>query len=145
MVHISHMMCSLTQQDLVDRTCICASGRMAAAVQYYKSDDVVYTISKVSLWSLAEMTCTFLVFCAPSIPSTLSGLGLTKLPSIMKPFTWRPRSGFSRYQRPNWPRSNRERLNTGDIYQQGSHNGIPLRSFPARGTASESTQNLQDV
>ncbi|KAI0096132.1 hypothetical protein GGR51DRAFT_567477 [Nemania sp. FL0031] len=47
---------------------ISAIARVVATVTFVNSDDKTYTISAVYLWVLAEMTCTLLAFCAPTIP-----------------------------------------------------------------------------
>ncbi|KAI6084003.1 hypothetical protein F4821DRAFT_271385 [Hypoxylon rubiginosum] len=53
--------------------CIIAAGfRLGAELDYSKSDDVLYNVSPVLLWALAEMTCMFLVFGVPSGSKILS-------------------------------------------------------------------------
>ncbi|KAJ8131920.1 hypothetical protein O1611_g1703 [Lasiodiplodia mahajangana] len=47
---------------------ISAIARAVATVTFVNSDDKTFTISAVYLWVLAEMTCTLLAFCAPTIP-----------------------------------------------------------------------------
>ncbi|GAW21085.1 hypothetical protein ANO14919_105980 [Xylariales sp. No.14919] len=42
--------------------------RAIATFAYLHSDDKTHTLSAVYLWTLAELTCTFLAFCAPTIP-----------------------------------------------------------------------------
>ncbi|KUI64109.1 hypothetical protein VM1G_10880 [Cytospora mali] len=61
-------------------SCACAIGRIHATVTtvYPRVDasgasgDVSYTVSPLLLWCLAEMTCVFLVFCIPMVPSAFS-------------------------------------------------------------------------
>ncbi|KAI0024879.1 hypothetical protein F4780DRAFT_794026 [Xylariomycetidae sp. FL0641] len=53
--------------------CIAASVRLSVAVRYHGSDDVLYGISSVSLWCLAEMTTAFLVFGLPAAPKAFAG------------------------------------------------------------------------
>lgn len=54
-------------------SCIIAAGfRLGAELDYSKSDDVLYNVSPVLLWALAEMTCMFLVFGVPSGSKILS-------------------------------------------------------------------------
>ncbi|KAI0548248.1 hypothetical protein F4679DRAFT_551780 [Xylaria curta] len=48
-----------------------AAARLVATVGYSTSPDVSYEISKVGLWSLAELTLGFLVFCVPSLPKLI--------------------------------------------------------------------------
>ncbi|KAI0198610.1 hypothetical protein F4808DRAFT_451864 [Astrocystis sublimbata] len=45
-----------------------AAARLVATVGYSTSPDFSYEISKVGLWSLAELTLGFLVFCIPTVP-----------------------------------------------------------------------------
>ncbi|KAI0432449.1 hypothetical protein F5Y09DRAFT_339667 [Xylaria sp. FL1042] len=46
--------------------CVSAAIRLHVTIQFYKSDDVVYTESGMYLIALAEMTCLFLVLCLPT-------------------------------------------------------------------------------
>ncbi|KAI1141346.1 hypothetical protein F5Y05DRAFT_423182 [Hypoxylon sp. FL0543] len=52
--------------------CVSAAFRVAATVEYSKSLDWTYAISKVALWCLAELTCLYMVFCIPTIPRAFS-------------------------------------------------------------------------
>ncbi|KAI0153313.1 hypothetical protein GGR57DRAFT_513151 [Xylariaceae sp. FL1272] len=45
-----------------------ATARLVATVEYSTTPDFTYGISKVALWSLAELTLGFVVFCVPSLP-----------------------------------------------------------------------------
>ncbi|KAI0436304.1 hypothetical protein F4803DRAFT_557137 [Xylaria telfairii] len=42
--------------------------RAVAASKYFGSNDRTHTTSAYYLWSLAELTCSFLAFCAPTAP-----------------------------------------------------------------------------
>ncbi|XDG05671.1 hypothetical protein ABKA04_005286 [Annulohypoxylon sp. FPYF3050] len=91
--------------------CIIAAGfRLGAEIDYTKSEDIVYNISPVLLWALAEMTCMFLVFGVPSGAKILSD---TRIPSKLASSL---RSLGGRFQRnsashgsgtgaSSWPRS----------------------------------------
>ncbi|KAI1133355.1 hypothetical protein F5Y10DRAFT_274254 [Nemania abortiva] len=56
--------------------------RSVETIEFVESDDKTYKISAVYLWVLAEMTCTFLAFCAPAAPKALSNMN-----RISKPIT----------------------------------------------------------
>ncbi|KAI1260715.1 hypothetical protein F5Y18DRAFT_441563 [Xylariaceae sp. FL1019] len=45
-----------------------AIGRLVATVEYSTTPDFTYAMSKLVLWSLAEVTLGFVVFCVPSLP-----------------------------------------------------------------------------
>ncbi|KAI1271928.1 hypothetical protein F5Y07DRAFT_381532 [Xylaria sp. FL0933] len=53
--------------------CLTAATRLAEGVVFLLSDDVVYTISAVSLWCLAELSVAFVVFSLPAIPKAFAG------------------------------------------------------------------------
>lgn len=55
---------------------------------YYRSDDTTYTISAMSLWALAEMTCVILVYCIPSFRKIVT----EKNPLSNLLASWRSRS-----------------------------------------------------
>ncbi|KAI0971895.1 hypothetical protein F4678DRAFT_432439 [Xylaria arbuscula] len=48
--------------------CASATARLVFTVFYFKSDDTAYTLSALSLWLIAEMTCMFLIFAGPAAP-----------------------------------------------------------------------------
>ncbi|TGJ78622.1 hypothetical protein E0Z10_g10142 [Xylaria hypoxylon] len=54
-------------------TCICAAARVysIATIDYY--GDVVYKVSAIILWGIAETTAILLVFCAPAAPKAFLG------------------------------------------------------------------------
>ncbi|TGJ81946.1 hypothetical protein E0Z10_g6816 [Xylaria hypoxylon] len=53
--------------------CLTAAVRLAEGVVFLLSDDVVYNISAVSLWCLAELSVAFVVFSLPAIPKVFAG------------------------------------------------------------------------
>ncbi|KAI1634289.1 hypothetical protein F4809DRAFT_534434 [Biscogniauxia mediterranea] len=57
--------------------CIGASFRLVESVRFYQSDDLVYAVAWMNHWILVEMTCQFVVFCAPTTPIVFRGLGAT--------------------------------------------------------------------
>ncbi|KAI1775110.1 hypothetical protein F4818DRAFT_417868 [Hypoxylon cercidicola] len=52
--------------------CASAISRLVYTVFYVKSDDTAYTLSALSLWLIAEMTCMFLIFAAPAVPQAFA-------------------------------------------------------------------------
>ncbi|KAI1505065.1 hypothetical protein F5X99DRAFT_416174 [Biscogniauxia marginata] len=57
--------------------CIAATFRLAESVEFYRSDDLVYSLAAMDHWILVEMTCQFVVFCAPTTPIVFKGLGIS--------------------------------------------------------------------
>ncbi|KAI1504749.1 hypothetical protein F5X99DRAFT_416452 [Biscogniauxia marginata] len=51
--------------------CVSASVKLAATVRFNYSDDTIYTMSEMYLWTLVEITCLFLVFCVPMAPKAV--------------------------------------------------------------------------
>ncbi|RYP81173.1 hypothetical protein DL769_002121 [Monosporascus sp. CRB-8-3] len=64
--------------------CVAAGFRLSASLQFYKARDTSYTFARVALWCLAEETCAFIVFCAPSIPKAFGHLELQELASALR-------------------------------------------------------------
>lgn len=54
------------------RACAAAISRLVYTVFYFKSDDTAYTLSALSLWLIAEMTCMFLIFAGPAVPQAFA-------------------------------------------------------------------------
>ncbi|KAJ8129295.1 hypothetical protein O1611_g4337 [Lasiodiplodia mahajangana] len=52
--------------------CAAAISRLVYTVFYFRSDDTAYTLSALSLWLIAEMTCMFLIFAGPATPSAFA-------------------------------------------------------------------------
>ncbi|KAI0402747.1 hypothetical protein F4802DRAFT_599709 [Xylaria palmicola] len=49
-----------------------ATSRLVFTVFYFKSDDTAFTLSALSLWLIAEMTCMFLIFAGPAVPQAFA-------------------------------------------------------------------------
>ncbi|KAI5919367.1 hypothetical protein F4810DRAFT_509792 [Camillea tinctor] len=56
-------------------SCIGASFRLVESVRFFQSDDLFYALASMDHWILVEMTCQFVVFCAPTTPIVFRGLG----------------------------------------------------------------------
>ncbi|KAH9897419.1 hypothetical protein F4778DRAFT_743523 [Xylariomycetidae sp. FL2044] len=56
--------------------CVAAAFRTYETVIFYHATDVVYAVSAMYLWVLAEMTCLFLVFCVHVAPKAFRDKGL---------------------------------------------------------------------
>jgi hypothetical protein len=54
------------------RACIASAFRFVSGIYFYNSDDSNYYFSSIALWVVAEMTCGFIVLCAPSVPAAIS-------------------------------------------------------------------------
>ncbi|KAI3322932.1 hypothetical protein HD806DRAFT_499695 [Xylariaceae sp. AK1471] len=52
--------------------CAAATARIVYTVFYFRSDDTAYTLSALSLWLIAEMTCMFLIFAGPAAPQAFA-------------------------------------------------------------------------
>ncbi|KAI1129320.1 hypothetical protein F5Y10DRAFT_238687 [Nemania abortiva] len=52
--------------------CAAAISRLVYTVFYFRSDDTAYTLSALSLWLIAEMTCMFLIYAGPATPSAFA-------------------------------------------------------------------------
>lgn len=48
------------------------AGRLTRSVMYYQSNDNLYNVSLVFVWSIAELSVAFLVFCLPAVPKIFS-------------------------------------------------------------------------
>ncbi|KAI0535258.1 hypothetical protein GGR58DRAFT_479729 [Xylaria digitata] len=53
--------------------CLTAAVRLAEGVVFLLSEDIIYNISAVSLWCLAELSVAFVVFSLPAIPKVFAG------------------------------------------------------------------------
>lgn len=56
--------------------CVAACFRLVVTLRYTASTDVVFHVAPLALWTLAECTCGFLVFCVPSAPKALTDTGV---------------------------------------------------------------------
>ncbi|KAI1780981.1 hypothetical protein F4818DRAFT_397411 [Hypoxylon cercidicola] len=54
--------------------CVITAIRMPYAIRMYLSNNLTYDLSALDLWGLGEMTCGFIVFCAPASLVTFSHL-----------------------------------------------------------------------
>lgn len=63
---------SLAKTGSTIRACASAIARLVYTVFYFRSDDTAYTLSALSLWLIAEMTCMFLIFAGPATPSAFA-------------------------------------------------------------------------
>ncbi|KAI1452064.1 hypothetical protein F4805DRAFT_54816 [Annulohypoxylon moriforme] len=139
--------------------CIIAAGfRLGAEIDYTKSEDIIYNISPVLLWALAEMTCMFLVFGVPSgakimndthIPSKLA----SSLRSLGGRFQRNSSSHGSGTAASSWPRSsmimnnsNPESSRTYYRKLENGNSGMLLTTIDStRGQPpNESTEYLKD-
>ncbi|KAI0011899.1 hypothetical protein F4779DRAFT_570835 [Xylariaceae sp. FL0662B] len=127
--------------------CISATVRLTEAVKYYQSDDVVYCISAVSLWCLAEATCAFLVFCVPAAPKVFSSHKWTKRVSEMVG-AWS--AALMRQTKENasssWYGSNQKTPSPKNKYRKFDEREIPLQYLRSTGiAAAESSRQSHDV
>jgi hypothetical protein len=53
--------------------------RLTSTIAYSTSEDFLYPASETSLWSLAEMTSAFMIFCIPAVPKAFKGDGVIAL------------------------------------------------------------------
>jgi hypothetical protein len=51
--------------------CMASTVRLVMAVRLSQSDDPVYSFASLTLWVTGDMTCMFLVFCAPALRNAL--------------------------------------------------------------------------
>ncbi|KAI1211225.1 uncharacterized protein F4807DRAFT_29131 [Annulohypoxylon truncatum] len=139
--------------------CIIAAGfRLGAEIDYTKSEDVIYNISPVLLWALAEMTCMFLVFGVPSGSKIMSDLRIpSKLASSLRSLGGRfQRNSSSRGSgsgAASWPRSsmimNNSHADSSRTYYrklENGHGGMQLTTIDSTQgqPPSESTEYLKD-
>ncbi|KAI0470596.1 hypothetical protein GGR56DRAFT_136354 [Xylariaceae sp. FL0804] len=64
--------------------CVAAAFRLQSSLRFWRSEDTTYTFSSLALWSLAEVTCAFVIFCSPSSPKAIRQLEVKKLATTMK-------------------------------------------------------------
>ncbi|KAI1361701.1 hypothetical protein F5Y08DRAFT_314086 [Xylaria arbuscula] len=111
--------------------CLVAAVRLGEAVVFLLSEDVIYHISSVSLWCLAELSVAFLVFSLPAIPKAFAGN------------TWIKRVLVSLSL---WTRSptTMSRMNDSSSFSRKTgDNAIKLQSMPkSQGIMSESREEL---
>ncbi|KAI0966074.1 hypothetical protein F4678DRAFT_305674 [Xylaria arbuscula] len=82
--------------------CISTGARLVYTVGYLHSDDITYSYSSVTLWTVAEVTCGFIVFSVTGISKSLASFKhsrfFTRLGSQFKSTTEIP-SGHQVHQR----------------------------------------------
>ncbi|GAW17492.1 hypothetical protein ANO14919_069490 [Xylariales sp. No.14919] len=112
--------------------CLTAAVRLAEGVVFLLSDDIIYNISAVSLWCLAELTVAFVVFSLPAIPKVFAGNTLIK--RVLQSLSLWSKSATASSRIPGSGSSSRK---TGD-------NAIRLQSLPrSHGLKSESSEQLR--
>ncbi|CAJ2508381.1 Uu.00g134070.m01.CDS01 [Anthostomella pinea] len=52
--------------------CGSATSRLVYTVFYFRSDDTAFTLSALSLWLIAEMTCMFIIYAGPAAPKAFA-------------------------------------------------------------------------
>ncbi|KAI1481005.1 hypothetical protein F4774DRAFT_66891 [Daldinia eschscholtzii] len=134
--------------------CCASSGlRLRAILNYSRSDDILYHTAPVILWALAEMTCMFLIFGAPSVASILSETVLFKrLTSSPKSLGDRlTRCSGTRAGVPSWPgptMTNNPQSNSTHAYYRRINNfnrGVVLTTIGSQSTMrSDSIEHLKD-
>ncbi|KAI0392476.1 hypothetical protein F5Y17DRAFT_459798 [Xylariaceae sp. FL0594] len=70
--------------------CLTAAVRLAKAVKVYAGEDVIYNISAVLLWGMAELAIAFVVFCLPAIPAVFNRGKKITWPSLPSHLWTRP-------------------------------------------------------
>ncbi len=109
-----------------DSACACAITRLYIAVEYNGSDDSTYYLAALTMWCLAEMTCTFVVFSAPAVPKVFNISGMksgltgvldscstmltnpsrqTVLAHGLAPFLWNRATNIAGWMRTGYPSS----------------------------------------
>ncbi|KAK9772076.1 putative Integral membrane protein [Seiridium cardinale] len=126
--------------------CVSAAFRLAATVEYSKSPDWSYSIAKVGLWYLAELTCLFIVFCIPgipkafadfSIPSKIASLLSSHIPSFGSQSKNTGTSGSSS--------GNSKTTNSSNMYRRMEDDEIPLENLANAGTITSPEQWPHDT
>ncbi|KAK3937136.1 hypothetical protein QBC46DRAFT_393350 [Diplogelasinospora grovesii] len=129
--------------------CVAAAFRLAATTVFLRSDDVVYAVSAVALWCLAEMMAVLLVFCVPALPKVIRDTGVaTMLAASLRSLTGRGshssnRKGSSNISTATLPASASPA--TKKLYRKLDKDSLALSQFPVKGPEfSDSTERLQD-
>ncbi|KAI0599978.1 hypothetical protein F4775DRAFT_599498 [Biscogniauxia sp. FL1348] len=65
--------------------CVAAAFRVPISIEFYVSQDPVYTYSKLSAASFLETTCGFICLCGPMVPKAIEQLGLPEAISSLRP------------------------------------------------------------
>ncbi|KAI8623621.1 hypothetical protein F5Y19DRAFT_492473 [Xylariaceae sp. FL1651] len=105
--------------------CAAATARIVYTVFYFRSDDTAYTLSALSLWLIAEMTCMFMIFAGPAAPQAFAGADwMVKFKA-----TFRSWSGSSAKQSTGanetpWPGSKGDPTKSRRIYRKIDETGL---------------------
>ncbi|KAI0386376.1 hypothetical protein F5Y04DRAFT_121175 [Hypomontagnella monticulosa] len=108
--------------------CIIAAIRINYCIRLYLSNSLTYDLSALDLWNLGEMTCGFIIFCAPSTLVAYSRVSnimiFPALKSWFSSFSSKSRSEKGKSER-SWPSSAFTESNAGRDYRQinGSNGG----------------------
>ncbi|KAH9904189.1 hypothetical protein F4778DRAFT_734341 [Xylariomycetidae sp. FL2044] len=109
--------------------CAAAAARIAYSLRYYTSDDTAYTLSAVSLWAIAEMTCMFLVFCGPATPKVIK--------------SFKSNTDSTKPLRSTSPRSDGAKKKA--KYRMIDENGVPLTHITSMGGLPSSTKSTREI
>ncbi|KAF2966879.1 hypothetical protein GQX73_g6719 [Xylaria multiplex] len=111
--------------------CLTAAVRLAEGVVFLLSEDIIYNISAVSLWCLAELSVAFVVFSLPAIPKVFAGNTWIKRILISLSLWSKSATSRSRVQE------------SGSSTRKTGENAIRLQSLPrSHGLQSESSEQL---
>ncbi|KAJ8133518.1 hypothetical protein O1611_g108 [Lasiodiplodia mahajangana] len=64
--------------------CLAAGARLGSTISYMHSDDVTYSYSSVALWTVAEVTCGFIVFSVTGLSKSFASFKNSKLMSRLR-------------------------------------------------------------
>ncbi|KAI1154181.1 hypothetical protein F4825DRAFT_472892 [Nemania diffusa] len=122
---------------------VAASGaRLVSLIYQYHGGDETYNAAPFLLWSLAEMTCIFLVLCVPSTPKAFQNLRLWQHVSSTLPspgsLVSSPKLALVRTRRP----LSQRKMTEPDSHYQTIADNIPLRVVES-GTLSSANSVLE--
>lgn len=120
-----------------------------ATFTFLGSDDKTHTISGMYQWTLAEMTCQFLAFCAPSMPRAFAHK--KKISHFITSFIFRmsqkERSSGSRVKSTSWPSPppymKPKRWDASKVYHRIKDTTMPLVKYPSSHSINE--QEVGDI
>ncbi|KAI1737680.1 hypothetical protein F4680DRAFT_467961 [Xylaria scruposa] len=64
--------------------CVAAGARLGSTISYMHSDDITYSYSSVALWTVAEVTCGFIVFSVTGLSKSFASFNNSKLISRLR-------------------------------------------------------------
>ncbi|KAI8966136.1 hypothetical protein F5Y11DRAFT_310539 [Daldinia sp. FL1419] len=126
--------------------CISAVARLAYSTRYYTSDDTAYTLSSMSLWAIAEMTCMFLIFGGTVLPKIFTSSNLMST-LFAKVKTWYSSyiSSTRNTTTPSLPHGGSEDQKYRNVYLKLDENSTPLTDLSAKAEPrSESQEELRN-